>query len=268
MGGSRPVRSSDYGPSFVFETSRTILDEALLQTLVKRTLEPLENIKLSPVHYMTTVMDYGYIPFHLDGNCFSSNAESLTLSIFPFEHNGTPCEDLFSSFYNEGRYNYAIFDFFIQRKGDNPFSKEPRSMPVALQIMRRETFHEVLKAWILALQPHFVWGDDFPLLKKHENQDSRFRVWSYNYYSDRLVKAIGRDRIIELIEGTSTWYGEDFNGGVLLIGYPDPYAIGNAVKNDARKFLDLDGKLGIVVNKKKPLPRDPRPAPPKGVIEQ
>jgi hypothetical protein len=267
MGGIQVTRSADYGPSFVFETDRTIFDELLLMTLVKTTLEPFTRKVLPASWDWWSLMNHGSMSFNLSEGCFASKEEHLSFSIFPFEYNGTVSRQLYSQFGNEDKYNYAIFDFFIQRRSDNPFSMEPRSMPVALQIKRRETFHDVLKAWIIALQPHFVWGDDFPWLKKHEDQDSRFRVWSYNYYSDRLVEAIGRDRIIELIEGTQTWYAEDFNGGVLLLGYPDPYAIGNAVKNDARKFLDLDRKLAVVVDKKKPLPRDPRPAPPKGVIE-
>jgi len=275
MGKGRTLKASDYGPSFVLETPEPLSEN--VGRLYTTTLDPLRGPRkippgFSPVDYhCDQVRRVGVTGVALRGGPFSGFGELDLHVAAPRHPTFLPnYHDLFDSLPNQSDFHYAAVLSFKHGPSAQMLASEDRTaqIPPDAMRLRRQAFFGILRTWIRELRAHFVWGDgEFRTLKKHEAEDSRLRVWGYNFYSARLVQAIGRDRFAALA-ATGAWAVEDFEGGVLLLGNPDPLTVSGAEKAKAAKVLRLRERLGPLLPPKLPRPDpDPRPPPPKGVVE-
>jgi hypothetical protein len=259
--GSDTVRPSDYGPSYVFELSRPIAWDPFFQIL-QSTFSRYERIAQDrPDEYRSITarsFERGTVPIRLDYREFEQDIPSRQCAI---EHINTYLQNpqsWLARFYgwlaNDKQLHYYSLTTF---KGSRKYHTNAIEMGI---------FHGIIKSWIEYLDPLFVWGDDFPALKKHESEDSRFQVWGFNYYSRPLLDAIGQDRIVSATNEQPGWVLESLGNGWLLWGYPDPFQIPSVQKDIMRKALDLENKLAGVLNRKV-CPVVVKENPPKGVVE-
>ena len=196
----------------------------------------------------------------------SRNA-TIEINVFPYDNAPKFKRERYYNLANENNFHYIIIQMLSTSKGDSFLKIEPERIARPILVRRREVIQEIVKEWIKYLHPFFVWGDNFPIIKKYEPEDSRSRVWGYNYYSEALVQLIGAEKFTDLLLKTNDWYLEYVDNGILLIGDSDPYSMNGKLKNKAKSILKLDKQLAKVIKSKQLVSIDNREAPPKGVIE-
>jgi len=246
MALERTIQPSDFGPSFVFELPIGLLNRERFEKVYidsfnkynsRLQAEPLEHFK----GIWESFKEYGIMIANLQNDIFDildSNALRLEIEKIPIKSPDIILRKTFNFISNEERYDYLIIRTWKNNTYQKFLSTEPR----------RLAFHDILKKWINIFTPHFVWGDWFTILKKEGEIDSRLNVWGYNYYSQRLVEAIGMDRFNALIKSGNDWVIEEFNNGLILTGNPDPYSKKKAPRNKAKKILRLDECLKGIIN--------------------
>jgi hypothetical protein len=270
------IRARDFGPSFVFELSESAVDKSLYRSLLEKTLAPY-------------VLGRMQVDLQTDG-LYSRGTMSQTLNAPPYSHPGDlylnikvlghaahssqplsaqrTFRELYGQLSNQADLQYIIVQAFRTRPNPPMLALTSRQITPETLLRRRETFLEILKAWISGLRPHFVWGEgEFATLKKYEAEDSRLRVWGYAFYSAHLVDAIGHDRFAALVS-TGKWSSEDIAEGILLTGLPDCLAVDGGGKQQVMKILRLKESLSPILPPKPPPSNlDSRQPPPKGVVE-
>jgi hypothetical protein len=158
---------------------------------------------------------------------------------------------------NSQEYDYLLIMIY-KRKKNEIFICTPERWAV---------FNEILKTWIKILKPQFVWGDWFKTLKEEGDSDSRLNIWSYQYYPQEFVDAIGKESFDELLKDNTTWNLERIEDGLILCGNPHPCAINKRLRTKAKELLRLDERLEGIIQKKIPVQPDVKERPPEGVIE-
>jgi hypothetical protein len=262
--GNGYSQPSDYGPSFAFEIPTNILtkerfESAYTNAFEKYIIDFKKDSEL-PRRIWKSFDELKYTDIILELEPFNYvQHESINIHVIsiPLNTNIKYMMEFYQSFPNDSKYDYVLIKIFKTYKHQQFLSTKTRCM----------AFHEILKVWIKELLPNFVWGDWFTTMKKEGENDSRLNVWAYNYYSKRLVDAIGMDRFRRLVETTKKWDLEEFNGGVILTGHPDPYSTTKKTREKANEMLQLEERLAGVIQKKVPVVPVHREPPPKGVIE-
>lgn len=244
------IKPWDLGPSFLFELSKNdnndIILEAYKNSFAKYIINTKEEEETDIIRVKRLIdSKNSEINIRLDQGTFSFmkfKDIQVLIQFIGHEMEESPfCATFFGQLKNEAKYEYLCIYIFKNRPGRRMLETPDE----------RNTFHEILKIWIKALQPVFIWGDNFSLIKKYENEDSRFRVWGYNYYSESLTNAIGIKKFRELVNENNDWTVQEIDHGTLLIGLPDPYATSQKSKLKAKKILELDRSLQSIVVRKK-----------------
>jgi len=248
MGVARRIRASDLGPSYVFELETLVGMDSFIdgyrnsfsQYSAFDKMKPIEGEQLIKQMFLKYIMDIS-----LDFGSFCKNP--ITSSIHFIGHEKTTIDpSWWEMFYgmlrNNRTFEYMVIEYFKGTGKEFLYTKEVT-----------EIFHNIVKVWIKLLNPNFVWGDNFPQIKKCEREDSRIRVWGYNYYSNKLVNLIGKNRFTELKNSTEDWTFEEFNNGYLMIGSLNPYSMAGRIKIKAMKILKLEEALKNIISKKQTL---------------
>jgi hypothetical protein len=178
-----------------------------------------------------------------------------------------PSPELYYAIPNEPRFEYLVVQLFKSTKGYAPFRlSEARDREFEAVQQCREILFNLVRSSIQELRPNFVWGDgEFTAIRKREQEDSRYQVWPYTYYSGPLADALDRSRIASLA-ASGRWSVSELAGGVLIQGMPDCLEFESQWCREATGVLRPREQLAHFVTRKvPPPPLDTREPPPKGV---
>lgn len=244
MGYSRAIRPSDYGPTFIFETKTSIMDEYLYKKLFSETFLQYQVSNYLDLNWKQLI-EYRNASYRIILNPYENLniQKELNGAITfhsPLDQKLNP-NNLAIGLENDNKHYYIVIDTFKNNDLRRPLNIQEES---SLQ----KIFHDFIKYWIKELEPNFVYGDQFPLIYKERFIDSRSHIWGVNYFSKDLLDKIGLEKFHSLDD--AFWSVEKLGQGLLLIGKPDPYNMKKSPKSKAEKVLSLKESLKEILQDK------------------